>query len=86
MISSNSEWALSVADSLSPAAELLLDPPLTSSSTVSRAEKLALPRRVLLVLNFLAGGSMTSLSGAGGGGGGERDGAGGSGRAGGGIT
>jgi len=76
MISSNSEWALSVADDLSPAAELLLDPPLTSSSTVSRAEKLALPRRVRLVLNFLAGGSMTSLSGAGGGGG-ERDGAGG---------
>lgn len=76
MISSNSEWALSVADDLSPAAELLLDPPLTSSSTVSRAEKLALPRRVRLVLNFLAGGSMTSLSGAGGGGG-ESDGAGG---------
>lgn len=78
MISSNSEWALSVADNLSPAAELLVVPPLTSSSTVSRAEKLAIPRLVLQpVLNFLGGGSITSLSRAGGGGsGGGGDGAG----------
>lgn len=45
-----------------------MEPPLTSSSTVSRAPKLALPRLVRAVVrNFLAGGSTTSLFVAGGG-------------------